>query len=641
MTEFLLDSLCPEHNLEFASETERCFPSQQFLTFKRFRQPHLQNDPPLRWICPVQENFSKIEKITGIGKQINRAFWLVGLNQRGRAESIRSFPIDNLWNYAFGVHSKAEDVPIIPITYDKIGQIILPQNLSYIQVMEDTSWIHFKGNVYSVHKPIVINETGLAIVYYGMEDTSGKLKATDGHLCLEMGGMRQYSVGGIPTEEEIAEANRALQADYKVRFYEELTILDDYGIRFTKDYKKLVKFPIDFHGTFSIPDSVEIIKEEAFAECAGLTSVVIPKSVTSIGKSAFANCVKLEEIIVEDNNPNYCSKDGVLFSKKKSTLIQYPGGKYGEYLIPNSVRGVGYRAFDGCKGLTSLGIPCSVTEIDISDFQNCDPKVLQVVESYKIELSERIKQQKEKEELVRRLEEQRAREEARRIAEEKERQRLIREREAQQQKLLQAQQLQELLQGSTLFFDTETTGVPKFYNAPVSDSNNWPRLVQLAWLMTDKEGNILKQKSVIIKPDGFSIPQDAASVHGITTERAQRDGLPLAEVLEDFATDLSFAERIVGHNIDFDQHIVGAELWRLGMDYNVLMNKPSTCTMKSSTDFCAIPSPNSYYGGYKWPSLQELYRKLFNREFVEAHDALADITATKECFFELKRRGII
>ena len=198
-----------------------------------------------------------------------------------------------------------------------------------------------------------------------------------------------------------------------------------------------------------------------------------------------------------------------------------------------------------------------------------------------------------------------------------------------------------MLQDSILFFDTETTGVPRKYNAPVSDSYNWPRLVQLAWIMTDQDGNILKRKSAIIKPNGFTIPSDATAVHGITTESAQREGQLLKEILDEFIFDLSFAERVVGHNIDFDQHIVGAELYRFDMDYNLLMDKPSTCTMNSSTDFCAIPSSNSYFGGYKWPSLQELYRKLFNRDFADAHDALSDVIATKECFFELRKRGII
>jgi len=214
-------------------------------------------------------------------------------------------------------------------------------------------------------------------------------------------------------------------------------------------------------------------------------------------------------------------------------------------------------------------------------------------------------------------------------------------RKEEEQRRLQKQQMQEMLQGSILFFDTETTGKPLNYKAPVRDLYNWPRLVQLAWIMADKDGNVLKKKSVIIKPEGFSIPADSVAVHGITTERALREGLSLNDVLEEFATDLSLAEHIVGHNIDFDQHIVGAELCRIGMNFNTLMDKPCTCTMKTSSKYCAIPNPNTYFGGYKWPSLQELYCKLFGHEFSDAHDALADITATKECYFELKRRGII
>jgi DNA polymerase III epsilon subunit-like protein len=159
--------------------------------------------------------------------------------------------------------------------------------------------------------------------------------------------------------------------------------------------------------------------------------------------------------------------------------------------------------------------------------------------------------------------------------------------------------------------------------------------------MADKNGNVVKKKSAIIRPDGFTIPYDASAIHGITTERALREGKPLKEVLEEFATDLSFASQVVGHNIDFDQHIVGAELYRLKMDYNTLLYKLCICTMKSSVNFCAIPNPNSYYGGYKWPSLSELYRKLFGRSFEDAHDALTDITATKDCYYELKRRGVI
>ena len=80
---------------------------------------------------------------------------------------------------------------------------------------------------------------------------------------------------------------------------------------------------------------------------------------------------------------------------------------------------------------------------------------------------------------------------------------------------------------------------------------------------------------------------------------------------------------------------------RNGMDYERLLSKNTLCTMKRSTYFCAIPNPRGKFNDYKWPKLEELYRKLFNRPLTNAHDALADITASKECYFELKHRGII
>lgn len=193
-----------------------------------------------------------------------------------------------------------------------------------------------------------------------------------------------------------------------------------------------------------------------------------------------------------------------------------------------------------------------------------------------------------------------------------------------------------------IFFDTETTGLPpkNMYDASPTRSDIWPRLVQIAWLLVDNDGNVIKKKSAIIYPEGFTIPQDATNVHHITTERAKRDGIPLRDVLEEFMQDFEKAECLVAHNIEFDQHIIGAELYRLGIPYQSFMNKKSICTMRSSTDYCAIPNPNGY-DDYKWPKLEELYDILFSRKFDDAHDALADITATKECFFELRKRGII
>jgi DNA polymerase III epsilon subunit-like protein len=187
-----------------------------------------------------------------------------------------------------------------------------------------------------------------------------------------------------------------------------------------------------------------------------------------------------------------------------------------------------------------------------------------------------------------------------------------------------------------LFLDTETTGFPKDYKAPVSDVKNWPRLVQIAWLLTDVSGNEVKCAEHIIRPNGFTIPTDASRVHGITTEIAMKAGADLKLVLDAIAKDLSSATVLIAHNIRYDENILGAEFLRMGYP-NHIETKPRKCTMQSSTNFCRISGPY----GYKWPKLEELYGKLFREDFDDAHDALADVKACAKCYFELRRIGVM
>ncbi len=188
-----------------------------------------------------------------------------------------------------------------------------------------------------------------------------------------------------------------------------------------------------------------------------------------------------------------------------------------------------------------------------------------------------------------------------------------------------------------LFFDTETTGIPNDYKAPCTNTDNWPRLIQLGWLLTDAAGRILSEGNHIVRPDGFEIPKAASDVHGITTEFALENGKPLLDVIFAFGADLNQADCVVGHNLDYDLHIVGAEYVRLGYDSRIMFARPTLCTMQATIQFCNIPGRF----GPKWPKLMELYTKLFGQEFDGAHDAMADIVATKDCFFELLKRGIV
>ncbi len=187
-----------------------------------------------------------------------------------------------------------------------------------------------------------------------------------------------------------------------------------------------------------------------------------------------------------------------------------------------------------------------------------------------------------------------------------------------------------------LFFDTETTGLPKNWKAPVTDLNNWPRLVQLAYLFYDKDGNKIAGGDHIIKPDGFTIPIDASRIHGISNEKANQEGKSILTVLQDFQNLIKQAEYLVAHNMSFDEKIIGAEFLRSKMQDSVA-TKRKICTMQSTTNFCALDG--SY--GYKRPKLSELHYKLFRIGFDEAHNAAVDINATAKCFWELKRLGKI
>lgn len=187
-----------------------------------------------------------------------------------------------------------------------------------------------------------------------------------------------------------------------------------------------------------------------------------------------------------------------------------------------------------------------------------------------------------------------------------------------------------------LFFDTETTGLPRNWKAPVTDLNNWPRMIQIAWILCDKQGNRMETYDCIIKPENFKIPIESSRVHGISTEKAINEGENLEEVLVRFEELVGKSNFIVAHNISFDEKIIGAEFLRKGIQSS-FGRKKKLCTMQSSTNYCKISGPY----GYKWPKLSELHIKLFGVDFEEAHDASVDINATERCFWEMRKRQLI
>jgi DNA polymerase-3 subunit alpha len=190
-----------------------------------------------------------------------------------------------------------------------------------------------------------------------------------------------------------------------------------------------------------------------------------------------------------------------------------------------------------------------------------------------------------------------------------------------------------------LIFDTETTGIPHNKTAPIADVDNWPRVVQLAWQLHDGKGKLLSQKSFIIKPNGFDIPYKAEQVHGISTKRALAEGHDFNNVLEFFTADLEKTSLLVGHNIEFDISILGAEFIRHNIELDKILKLEKVDTGIVSTEFCQLSG--GIGGRLKMPRLVELHEKLFGNDFGDAHDAAYDVAATARCFFGLIKEKVV
>jgi DNA polymerase III epsilon subunit-like protein len=199
-----------------------------------------------------------------------------------------------------------------------------------------------------------------------------------------------------------------------------------------------------------------------------------------------------------------------------------------------------------------------------------------------------------------------------------------------------------------LFFDTETTG---FLKGNDLTNPSQPHVVQLGAALLDGAGTVLETLDLIAKPDGYVIPKEAAEVHRITTEIALEKGVPLKEILERFDALIQKTELVVCHNIAYDRNVMLANYHKQSLHESDLFTnfagRDTYCTMSSKEviNWCALPPTQKMKNAgrfhYKTPNLTELHTKCFGEGFGDAHNAFADVKATANVFFFLKKQGII
>lgn len=199
-----------------------------------------------------------------------------------------------------------------------------------------------------------------------------------------------------------------------------------------------------------------------------------------------------------------------------------------------------------------------------------------------------------------------------------------------------------------LFYDTETTGLPDF-KAP-SEAAHQPHIVQLAALLVDLDTRqTIQSMDVIVRPHGWTIPDEVASVHGITTEHAADVGIPERLAVEMFM-DLWNNRNRVAHNEQFDARILRIALMR---HQGNIFHSPSgksvpdiwkegraECTARMATPICALPPTDKMKAvgrfHHKTPNLGEAYRHFTGNDLQNAHSAMADVLACRDVYFAIK-----
>ena len=339
----------------------------------------------------------------------------------------------------------------------------------------------------------------------------------------------------------------------------------------------------------------EVICDYAFAKWTDLEEIYVPNTIKKIGEGAFMGCTNLKRIVIPE---------GVEIIEENTFADCH---WLEDVSLPSTLKEIKPYAFENCYSLINIIIPNSVHTCPREAFKGCLIEKSSGPFPYDTHTRDGHITYPE-----------------------------FGERTNVPKNVSMFSKNNSLLHEDSyyLFFDTETTGLPLDNNAPSSDVDNWPRLVQLGWIITNPQGDVLSSVNRLIIPIDFEIDENATRIHHISQTKAREYGDPLIDVLEEFIIDLRSVAFVVGHNVDFDKKIVGAELIRCGMP-DILNNYPSIDTMKMGLDFTDY---TDFHGRKKFPKLSELHAALFGVAHRNSHDAMGDVEATVKCFFWMKNQ---
>lgn len=189
-----------------------------------------------------------------------------------------------------------------------------------------------------------------------------------------------------------------------------------------------------------------------------------------------------------------------------------------------------------------------------------------------------------------------------------------------------------------LVFDVTPIQKPNDYNAAFSDTNAWPRMFHLSWIVLNEQMKPIEDYDCVIKPENFEVSDSLLKRAKLEEEEVQKKSEDLESVLKAFSSSVEKCTYILAHNVGVYENIIAAECMRKGIHPN-LFSKERICLMHESTFHCKIPSRRG--DGYKWPTLQELYQKLFHQRYAPAGNARADVIAATRSFIMLYKVGAL